>query len=83
MRPLISMIVPVYNGENFIEKCIKSILDQSLKELQIIIVNDGSNDNTAAVLEKYESSDPRVKIITAGKRRSIKGQKCSLRDSWR
>ena len=64
MRPLISMIVPVYNGENFIEKCIKSILDQSLKELQIIIVNDGSNDNTAAVLEKYESSDPRVKIIT-------------------
>lgn len=48
MRPLISMIVPVYNGENFIEKCIKSILDQSLKELQIIIVNDGSNDNTAS-----------------------------------
>lgn len=55
MRPLISIIVPVYNGENFIEKCIKSILNQSLNELQIIIVNDGSSDNTAAILEKYES----------------------------
>lgn len=52
MRPLISIIVPVYNGENFIEKCIKSILNQSLNELQIIIVNDGSSDNTAAILEK-------------------------------
>ena len=55
MRPLISMIVPVYNGENFIEKCIKSILDQSLKELQIIIVNDGSSDHTADILQKYKN----------------------------
>ena len=63
MRPLISMIVPVYNGENFIEKCIKSILDQSLKELQIIIVNDGSSDHTADILQKYKKSHSNITVI--------------------
>lgn len=60
-EPLVSIIIPVYNGENSIERCIKSVLEQDYYNIEIIIINDGSTDNTANILKKHK--DKRIKII--------------------
>lgn len=52
--PLVSVIVPVYNGQDYIENAIKSVLNQSYKNIEIIVVNDGSTDNTEKILDKYK-----------------------------
>lgn len=64
MQPKVSVIVPVYNVEKFLEQCLDSILDQTLENIEVICVNDGSTDNSSAILEKYAKKDPRVKVIT-------------------
>lgn len=64
ISPVISVIVPCYNVENYIEKCIKSILNQSYSNLEIICVNDGSTDATADKLDFLKSVDARISIIT-------------------
>lgn len=63
MIPSISIIIPVYNGEAFVEKCLTSVLNQTMKELQIIVVDDGSSDGTYAILERFASKDSRMEII--------------------
>lgn len=63
MKELITVIIPVHNGENYLEKCIESIAGQDYEELEILIVNDGSTDNTAAVCEKLVEKDGRVRVI--------------------
>lgn len=59
---LISVIVPAYNLENVIEKCILSIINQTYKNLEIIIIDDGSEDKTFEVIQKYAELDNRIKI---------------------
>lgn len=61
MQPLITVIVPVYNGEKVISRCVDSILKQSYANIQIIIVNDGSTDGTREILEKL--TDSRILLI--------------------
>lgn len=61
--PLISVIIPAYNTEKFVGKCIESIQNNSYKNLEIIIVNDGSTDNTATVVSKYAENDSRIVLI--------------------
>lgn len=51
--PKVSIIVPVYNVEKYIEKCLNSLLDQTIEDIEIIIVNDGSTDNSKKIIEKY------------------------------
>lgn len=60
---LISIIVPVYNVEPFISECINSILIQSYKNFELILVNDGSTDNSPTICEQYASKDKRIKVI--------------------
>lgn len=60
---LISIIVPVYNNEKYLEVCINSIINQTYKNIEIIIVNDGSTDNTASICEYYQKLDTRIKVI--------------------
>lgn len=60
----ISIIVPVYNTETFLEKCLTSLINQTLSDIEIICINDGSTDNSLAILEKYAKEDSRIKIIT-------------------
>lgn len=63
MNKLVSIIVPVYNVENYVEECIKSIVNQFYKNLEIIIIDDGSTDNSAKIIKKWEKIDSRIKYI--------------------
>lgn len=59
----VSVIVPVYNVEQYLERCLKSLIEQTLKEIEIICVNDGSKDNSLSILKDYAKKDSRIKII--------------------
>lgn len=59
----VSIIVPVYNVDNYLEKCLDSLINQTLKDIEIICVNDGSTDNSLEILEKYSQKDNRIIII--------------------
>ena len=63
MQPAISVIIPVFNTEKYISNCIKSIIGQTLKDIEIICVNDCSTDNSLAILQKFAKKDNRIKII--------------------
>lgn len=60
----VSVIVPVYNVESYLAKCLDSILAQTLKNIEIICVNDGSTDGSPAILAEYAEKDSRIKVIT-------------------
>lgn len=60
----VSIIVPVYNTEKYLCECLDSIVNQSLKDIEIICVNDGSTDNSLEILEKYAKNDSRVKVFS-------------------
>ena len=62
--PKVSVIIPVYNVEKYLEKCIESVINQTLKDIEIICVNDGSTDNSLDILTKYSKNEPRMTIIT-------------------
>jgi exopolysaccharide biosynthesis predicted pyruvyltransferase EpsI/GT2 family glycosyltransferase len=62
-KGLISVIVPVYNVEKYISKCIDSIINQSYKNLEIILVDDGSKDNSGVICDNYALKDKRIKVI--------------------
>lgn len=61
---LVSVIVPVYNMEKKLEECLKSIINQTYQKLEIIIINDGSTDNSIEICNKFKENDNRIKIIT-------------------
>lgn len=58
MKIKVSVIVPVYNVEKFIDKCLNSLVNQTLKEIEIIVVNDGSPDNSQKVIDEYVKKYP-------------------------
>lgn len=62
MNALISIIIPVYNVETFLDRCIQSILKQTHKHLEIILINDGSTDSSGAICEKFALQDNRIKV---------------------
>lgn len=59
----VSVIISVYNRENYIEECLLSVLEQSHKDFEIVLVDDGSTDNTLAICEALAEKEPRIKII--------------------
>ena len=60
---LVSVIIPVYNTENYIERCLNSVITQTLKDIEIICVNDGSKDKSLEILNKIKLIEPRIVII--------------------
>lgn len=62
-QPKISVIVPVYNTEKYLSKCLDSILNQTLKDIEVIVVNDGSTDNSQQIIIDYCKKDHRIKSI--------------------
>ena len=62
-RPLISVIVPVYNMQDYLETCMNSILGQTYENLEIILVNDGSKDSSPQMCDAFAEKDSRIKVI--------------------
>ena len=62
-NPRISVIIPVYNVEKYLAECLDSVANQTLKDIEVICVNDGSTDNSLSILQGYASKDDRIKII--------------------
>ena len=60
----VSVIIPVYNTEDYLNECLDSIINQTLEDIEIICINDGSTDNSLAILNEYKSKDSRIKIKT-------------------
>ena len=63
MEPLISVIIPIFQVESFLEKCISSIITQTYDNLEIILVDDGSTDNSSAICDRFQAQDKRIKVI--------------------
>lgn len=63
----VSIIIPVYNGEKYIEECVTSILRQSYYDIELLVIDDGSTDKTVECLEKYRQKDSRIKIVQTPK----------------
>ncbi|MBW7461410.1 glycosyltransferase, partial [Paenibacillus sepulcri] len=63
MKPKVSIIVPIYNMEKYLSRCMDSLLHQSYVNLEVIAVNDGSQDMSLAILERYARKDGRVVVI--------------------
>ena len=61
--PKVSIVVPVYNVEKYLAKCLDSLIQQTLKEIEIIVVNDGATDNSAQIIEEYTQKDLRIKVV--------------------
>ena len=63
MVPKVSVIVPVYNNEVFVVSCIKSLLAQTLQDIEVIAINDGSTDNSSEILHQFADSDSRLIVV--------------------
>lgn len=62
--PKVSVIIPVYNAEKYLRECLDSVVNQTLKEIEIICVDDGSTDGSLTILREYRKKDKRVKVLT-------------------
>jgi len=62
--PKISIIIPAYNVGKYIEECLESARNQTLKDIEIVVVNDGSTDNTGDVIAQEASKDSRIQVVT-------------------
>ncbi|CAH1202360.1 putative glycosyl transferase [Candidatus Nitrotoga sp. BS] len=63
MTPLISICIPTYNGARYLEACLNSVLNQTYKDIEILVVDDGSTDTTFEILERYAASDQRIRLV--------------------
>lgn len=63
MNPLISLIIPVYNVEKYLDKCMQSVLAQTYDNFEVILVDDGSTDNSGKMCDEYAKKDNRIKVI--------------------
>ena len=65
--PKVSVIIPVYNADKYLKECLDSIVNQTLKDIEIICIDDGSNDNSLSILEEYVKKDSRITILKGTK----------------
>ena len=72
---LISIVVPIYNSEKYLTKCIQSICNQTYQELQIILVNDGSKDNSINICNKFSEADNRIVVINTENKGAVSARK--------
>lgn len=78
---LISVVIPVYNTEAYLEKCIESIINQTYPELEIIIVDDGSTDNSGRIADKYAQTDTRITVIHIENHGSVRARKIGVENA--
>ena len=63
MKKEVSVIVPVYNAHKYLKRCIRSILDQTYENLDIVLIDDGSQDNSLEICKRFEKEDQRVRVF--------------------
>ena len=63
MNPKISVIVPIYNAELYLEECIHSVLNQTLRDIELLLIDDGSTDGSFRICEEYSKKDNRVQVF--------------------
>lgn len=63
MEDIISIIIPVYNAESFLSRCINSLINQTYKNLEIILVDDGSTDSSLQLCYEFSTKDSRIKVF--------------------
>ena len=63
-QPLISVVIPVFNAGKFLHRCLDSVISSTLKNIEIICIDDGSTDNSLAILNEYKNKDPRIKVLS-------------------
>ena len=63
MSPQFSIIVPVYNTEKYLDRCVKSLLSQTLSNIEVILVDDGSSDGSGRICDDFAAGEPRVRVI--------------------
>lgn len=81
MNPLVSIIIPVYESEPYLEKCLDSVLAQTMTNIEIIAINDGSPDNSIAILNEYKKRDIRIKVISIENSGVSRARNIGLRNS--
>ena len=64
IQPKVSVIIPCYNVEAYLAECLDSVINQTLKDIEIICINDGSKDSTLEILQNYKEKDERVVLIS-------------------
>lgn len=62
-QPKISVVVPIYNAEKFLSSCVDSILSQTFKDFELLLVDDGSPDNSGAICDEYAKTDSRIRVF--------------------
>ena len=63
IRPVISVIVPVYNVEKYLDKCVSSVKGQTFKDIEILLIDDGSKDASGRMCDDYALTDSRIRVI--------------------
>ncbi len=63
LQPVVSIIIPVYNSENYLRRCIDSMLDSADMNIEVLLINDGSKDNSGKICDEYSEKDHRVKVF--------------------
>ena len=71
VEPLVTVLIPAYNAEEFIERAVLSIIEQTYKNLEILIINDGSIDNTLKIIQNLSKADNRIKILNNKKNKGL------------
>ena len=61
MKPILSVIVPVYNVEKYLPRCLDSLVNQTLKNMEIIVINDGTKDNSQQIIDDYAARYPQIR----------------------
>lgn len=77
--PKVSVIVPVYNAEKYLRECVDSILGQTLSDIELILVDDGSTDSSPAICDRYAEQDARVQVIHKPNGRAASARNAGLR----
>ncbi|UPA31238.1 glycosyltransferase [Terrisporobacter glycolicus] len=80
-NPKVSIVIPVYNTEKYIEQCVNSIINQSYKNIEILLINDGSTDKSDIIIENYRIVDTRIKIINQNNQGAAKARNVGIQNS--
>ena len=78
-KELISVIIPIYNAEKYLRQCLESVINQTYKQLEIILVNDGSTDGSLSVCYEYQKKDSRIIIISQQNEGAFKARKNAIK----